>query len=802
MMKILKRITALSMTFIILSVTPLNDIAPKAVSLPGTARAAESGKYIKEIRIGMGETEDEAKKELEEEGYTILKDDAGNYADLNEGAGSKSVFKKGANDKKVYLGYKTTSEPGDAITDIAVMNEGTEGNRPYSTEDYNVIIDKTMNSKIRPFVDRFIATLEEYRENYKMPGDTLNHIRADHMRKLMNKLTDDDTGKQLGDLLLNETKYEMGDAAYNALSDEEKKEHADILTILMQANGKATLVMETLLSKATDTSSDTWIDRLTSTSYESLEERIQEENPGIRSKSDLNAALDRKYQDTARILLEKWDEFNEEVISYEETANEIENTAADIESMLKETENIDLKTATKEEARKFIEANTKATEQAYDLRSVGVSAFLDSVQYEGDTLLNFFSRDYDEVSTETGVRSLYPLVDSLTPGQIAGLDFLTFEDLFAIALADKDTYGGVIDNMESMHDVSIYEGVDREIYKPGGIALTSDSLRKSAVTDEPGDYMPGTLQWVLIGVTVGCAAASVSSYLVSRALNASSVMRSPETIAQAAFEARMSYYESMGELEEHLLDTYSVSDYATEINAARAADAASSASKWGSSVARYLSYGVAVVAVLTMAAAVTFTVLDAIKYYDVDYALIPNIMVDKSDIMLDDVLVKNQTAYYKAVKCNRKEGDSDIEKRNYKAMADKADLNGDIGRQWLALYTVKYKYGKPILADSLVYRKGDDKTPDGYNTGIHEFNPLTDKTLSPACDLNKKAYLFAGDPPSIHVYYKTEADSVSSFSKAGSMFSVGSLALGAGFGVILGALFMGFIMRKRRVQDR
>ena len=118
----IKRTIAVAMTFVILSITPLNDISPKVITQPDTARAAESGKYISEVRIGQGETEDEAKKELEEGGYTILKDDAGEYADLNEDAGSKSIAKEGANDKIVYLGYKTTSDPEDAITDLAVMN--------------------------------------------------------------------------------------------------------------------------------------------------------------------------------------------------------------------------------------------------------------------------------------------------------------------------------------------------------------------------------------------------------------------------------------------------------------------------------------------------------------------------------------------------------------------------------------------------------------------------------------------------------------------------------------------------------
>ena len=195
------------------------------------ASAADSNeqKYISEVKIGMGETSEQASKELLEEGYTILKD-GGEYADLNKDAGSKSALKAGPNQKIVYLGYKTTADASDAITDLAVMN--MRGG--YSFEDYEKLVQTQMDTQIKPFVDRFIATLTEYRENLKKPQDSANYKRANYYKTLLNKLTDDDTGnKPLGDLLVNQTKYEMGDGAYNALSDEEKKNHCDILTLLM-----------------------------------------------------------------------------------------------------------------------------------------------------------------------------------------------------------------------------------------------------------------------------------------------------------------------------------------------------------------------------------------------------------------------------------------------------------------------------------------------------------------------------------------------------------------------------------------
>ena len=73
----------LSMTMLILS--PIQIVA--------SAAGNEQNKYISEVKVGMGETSEQASKELLAEGYTILKDDSGNYADLNKDAGSKSILK-------------------------------------------------------------------------------------------------------------------------------------------------------------------------------------------------------------------------------------------------------------------------------------------------------------------------------------------------------------------------------------------------------------------------------------------------------------------------------------------------------------------------------------------------------------------------------------------------------------------------------------------------------------------------------------------------------------------------------------
>ena len=105
-------------------------------------------KYISEVKVGMGETSDQASKELLAEGYTIFKDNSGNYADLNKDAGTGNIVKDGPNQKIVYLGYKTTADVNDAITDLAVMNM----NGGYSFEEYEKVMNDHMDTQIKPFL--------------------------------------------------------------------------------------------------------------------------------------------------------------------------------------------------------------------------------------------------------------------------------------------------------------------------------------------------------------------------------------------------------------------------------------------------------------------------------------------------------------------------------------------------------------------------------------------------------------------------------------------------------------------------
>ncbi len=161
----------------------------------------------------------------------------------------------------------------------------------YDTAEYDRLMEGQMSQQIVPFVDSFLAAINEYRENYKSTNAE-NKGRAQFIHDILNKFTDDDTdGADLGDLFLNETVYEMAKPQWDTLSEKEKEDtslyeinkkvrdslpegeknkHADILTIIAQENGNATLLLQNLLTRAADTEDDTWLERFENTTYETV----------------------------------------------------------------------------------------------------------------------------------------------------------------------------------------------------------------------------------------------------------------------------------------------------------------------------------------------------------------------------------------------------------------------------------------------------------------------------------------------------------------------------------------------------
>ena len=803
MKKLLTAITSavLCMTMLILAPTQI------------VASAADNTekKYISEVKVGMGVTSDQASKELLDEGYTILKDDSGNYADLNKDAGAASPMKEGPNQKIVYLGYKTTAKASDAITDLAVMN--MEGG--YSFEEYEKVMNDHMDTQIKPFVDRFIATLKEYRENLKKPNNTANFKRAYYYNTLLNKLTDDDCdGNALGDLLINQTKYEMGDEAYNKLDDAQKNRHCDILTLLMQGNGQAVQLMETMLTKASDSSSSTWIDRFKDNSLEKLTEAVQNENPNM-TPSEINAELDKKYNDDAKRILDKWSEFNEILLNYDialQKSNEVVKTKINSEE-IKLDDN-----STKEDVTKAVNSAYKAEETMVKggmaAEDIAVHDYLENAGYGDGTMLEFFERDKSEFEDSENIRELYPIVDSLTGGQLAGLDFLSIKDMILMAVTDENGYKEV--DMKDVQPASIYQDVNREIYDKGGVALTDAALRAKATAQETEKtFELSKTGIVLWSCTAAMGLASIGSAVAWKSISSNTahvkklndlVKKVDEATKAANGYAFAGEFNDKGErvykreTQQALWDQQDMAEKELKQYKEGEFEEATRRIATKSKVCKFLTAGFTVLGAILAGVSIYMTVEEMKAYYKVQFTPVPKYIVDRADITAvnqkgETVMIKNQTAYYKAVLCNRTEGSSDVEKENYKILGDRNDLNGDVGQQWLSLYSVKYENGMPILADSLKLKMGNGDMPEGYTNGIHRFGEKD------VFNLTSRLYCYNDPNEGTYVYFKNDTSTVKDLTAAGSTFSGGSLAIGVAAGLLGGAaltLILLFSTRKRR----
>ena len=129
----------------------------------------------------------------------------------------------------------------------------------------------------------------------------------------------------------------------------------------------------------------------------------------------------------------------------------------------------------------------------------------------------------------------------------------------------------------------------------------------------------------------------------------------------------------------------------------------------------------------------------------------------------------------------------DIDKDEfYNTLGDIADLNGDVGQQWLAMYCARNDAEAPILADSLKVVAGNSQIPAGYSKGAHMFG--TDA----AENINNTLYIWNSGAKSIYLYYKQAEAIIPSL--AGSGFSGGVVALSAGAGLGVGALASGLLV--------
>ncbi len=712
--------------------------------------ASSKQTYIKDVVISYGKTADEAKAWLTENGYEVL-----DY-DLNEDADDWH-----STARAVYLGYTTTSDPEEAITDMRLMN--MKGG--YSVQDYQMLLDE-QKANIKLFIDDFVVAINEFRANYKA-----GQARAEAAFELLNLLYDDDSEQFMGDALLKKIKEEYSDEEWSALSADEQAKTADMTTILMQANADAILVIEQAIAMAADSGDELWTDRYVNAgSYDDmLDELMESKNLTVNEAEKQLAA---EYDEDAKAIASKLAGY----VSFLETY-----TNADVSFSSTEAEVEAYQTAHED----FEYTNWFAAGTQYEL--------LSKLTNDGVSLYDLITgEDYDVQNADRYM--LYPLVSVLSEGQRACLDFLSMYFIVSLGINGDEAMQKAMDEMDFSYyegkKNSVYDGVDRSIFD-GDVALTNEALRLQASTGSSAvksaaDYISVTslILYGAVGLSIiGMAAAWGTSIHFS---NAAVPLQMEH---DGLFKALGTAIEmDMNAAEYETMQQTSSAVEAIDEKYCEVGRSLGNAKDWS----RYFRIAGAIMTCVTVALIIYSlwnTWQDLQEYYNTEFTPIPSHMVNEATNDNDEKVY----TYYDAVKCNR--ADAGMVTDATKILGDYGDLNGDVGRQWVALYTTKDKAaGDPIVTQGLNVQYESSSIPKESSAALSMFGENVAQNLT-----NKQlGYTFADGRSGIYLFYNVDENAF-----AGSVFSNSShilISVAAAAVIGIAAFFAGVEVKKKKLQ--
>jgi len=743
MNRILKRIITLFLVAVIAISCPLDVFA-----------AVASNEYISEVKIAYGKTANDAKKWLTNNGYTPVD------ADLNEEADSIADSARA-----VCIGYKTTKNPDEAITDLKTMN--MKGN--YSFEAYELVLEEQAK-EIEIFVSQLTASLDEYRENYQKG---LYKAKAAH--DLLDKISDDDTGKTMGELLLNKTVQELGDDEYDKLTEEEKSNHADMVKILMQGNSQATLAIEQYLCIASDTSEDSFVERLSDMgSYDDFETSYSSLH-NIKDGASLEKALASDYDDTAIILAAKLETFKNALGVYTNS------------EMFEETD--------EDAIIKYFKDNGKDGDYIAFCNTRNLYLALSDTEYEDGNLYAFLtSEDYDFINEDRYM--LYPLAASLSDGQAACLQYVSLSQLFDNGIMDNDAWKLNFDKIKAeiidkAKTVSAYAGINRQVFE-GGVALTNEAknLRDSSTDNYMSNWLSDSASTTTILSLTGFAVSAIATIgckvAASMIKNKMNTLVSENITKWVCVDSACKYKvakiasDEVEEITKQFMDGTFSEDCSlfmkNEVCNTNTMTPLANSYKLLNRIGNVICVIMVIFSVISLISAWK----DIQKYYHTEKTPIPVYMVDEST----DADGKNTYTYYSAVTCNRKESGFSDEKSEI--LKDFGDLNGDIGKEWLALYSTKdTTAGKPIKAEFLC-KKGNNSA--GSNV------PLTMFGEKNAVNIVDEKYTYNDEFNGIYLFYSVGNVYTS------SVITPGNIAIIAGCAVAVAAIVTLVIIKKKKTK--
>lgn len=410
------------------------------VSSTSVFAASSKERYISELVLCSAASADEAETKLKEQGYKLL-----NSESISSG---------------MYLGYKSTANSSEAITDISAMN--MQGK--YSFSDYEILMDN-MKENVAETIDGLVPMITSYRNNYNAGAGI-----AVEVHEILNKFYEEDSGKKMGDYLLNC----------------DLKDTTDITKVFMQGNSTFIVDIQQLLFLAGENDGDkAWIEKMASSDPDYLLETYLKAYP---TPNKAYSAIAAKYGNAADTIRQTWNNFYENLKTVKEkyfTENNGEVEFDEKGFTEKATEIINnnkteiTEDMTNDQLNNEVD-NSIAEATLYDnFNDMKLISYLDSLKYEDGTMLTFFMRDADEVDDS----ELYTLAYYMGTSLSAQINNVGLQQVITRTLVDGDkvsetSFDSINQALDSYEQISIYDGVDRSLFE-NGVALTGATVQKN-----------------------------------------------------------------------------------------------------------------------------------------------------------------------------------------------------------------------------------------------------------------------------------------------------------------------------------
>lgn len=661
-----------------------------------TVEAADVPTYISEVKVGYSQDNSSAgsvaaKKSLTDEGFTVVDND------LNNGTG------KGWS----YIGYKTTKDKKEAITDLSIMDMGGG----YSMNDYSKTLSK-YNASIKEQGAGLLAAAKETKTNYEKGSPA-----AEMSLKTLNyMIVEGNNSQPLGEYLLSNDRTE--EDFYNIVLKCDPK----ILTFIYSQLSLGVADYDSKAEIEAKTAKGTWFDRLSN-----MDPNKEYDDGEYYDKAMVLYPTIQKFATEYAEAVEATSNFKDEMIPEEKLEKPIETpetpedpSSSDTSPETKastdtstppltspETEDNALKdsiTTPKSEEKKTISERHLMLRTIYNL--------LNEKQYNGVGIGDLLT-DTDIYATD-----LYPLLDALTEGQRTVLAATGIESLTTNIMnntdkaegAKEDALAQIEKNAEPIKGVDLWWGVNIEAYDRE-VGMTSNAIRNSTAknqldaltkTDVTRENFDKSLE--IVGGIAGAAFAVVTTAWF---------------VMSAFYGATFSFSTIIGTMG-GLWTAGIGSSIATGI--------------FGGGV---VVLAMAVIALLCIGFYYMITaIIDSINYYNPVYTDIPLEMYDYFEDLPDP---ENDGALYdKYIK--------------YDAVTDQsgkaADLNTWQGLKWNALYSTKDPdAGNPILAHTFMVKQGDGTTNHGYS-------PL--KKFGEVVSYNTNNHVYSSSAAATYIFFMRE----------------------------------------------